>query len=182
MRYLDHNSDGAEKRSLGQKVGAGQHFYNARTEALESGRVGILHTFDDARQGERSAGLQGLVLLGECLQERLEEDGDGRTGIGCADLRCEDAQGFDAGVADVGVGVFEAFDDVGHHLGQVGGEGIAVQSGQGAHQADALTAHYGFLLGVCVVEAGEEKSDALGGKVLGDALEFFYCELLGVAV
>lgn len=138
---------------------------------------------DDLGQAERGPGLDIPVLLAQRLEQRPHQRDE--RGAAVAELpgaRREGAAGVDARVPDDGVGVLEASDDAGDHLGHVRRQQGPVRPRQRADRLDALLAHRALLVRVGVDDAGEEGADHVRGQGVDGGLELAEADLVGVPV
>lgn len=96
----------------------------------------------------------------------------------------ESADGVAAGVADAGVGVLEALDDVGDDPGEVGGGEVRVGEAEEGEEARGFSLDGGFGVGGGVEEAVEEDREGLRGVGEGEDefLEVGDCDLVSVPI
>lgn len=184
--HLRQASDDGQERSLVEEVRIVKQPTDPRAELLErgDGRLGgALHHLGHAHC---RAGLHDLVLLPHGLEQRPHEqphDALVVAGVGLEVEVGERANGVATGVADGGVGVLEALDDVADDFGEVGGGGVRVGGAGEGEEAEGVLAGGGFWVGGNgVVEGVEEHWEGFGGEVLDCGLEIFDGDLVSVAV
>jgi len=114
---------------------------------------------NDPGEAESRGGLNMPVLFAESLENGLDEQEKDLVLVreGKAQLGGEKGNGVDADVPDEGVGIPEALDDAGDHLGKVGKEEGVVVSDQGSHQPHALLSYGSLLLPLRLQYARQER-------------------------
>lgn len=131
---------GHEVRVFKQLESPGQHL-------VQKGKWGMGCVVNDAGKARSRTGLNVLILFPEGLEngpDKYQKHLLIRMGD---EVGGEEGEGVDAGIPDEGVGIPEALDNAGDHLGEVRkDERVVEPGGECGHQPDALLSDGALLL------------------------------------